>query len=249
MDPSLLIANCGLSERTVSRAAWEAWRERAAPIHSGGMQPQPQLRRNQVGACGSTSALSYTQPRRLARGRIVATLLGSNRVLPRVPHPTTHTLASALPLPQVHALEARGITSLFPIQKTVFEPAMAGHDLIARAKTGSGALGLGLVLQGCNHRAGAQGLQAHVGFKTVQWGTAVGYISSGCLRWLPSLCGPLLLPGLRPCTLPCGRDGGACHPSSWEAPGASALPVFTALTLGWVAVLLVQARRWRLPFL
>ncbi|PRW21064.1 glutamate--cysteine chloroplastic isoform A [Chlorella sorokiniana] len=38
----------------------------------------------------------------------------------------------------VNALEARGISALFPIQKTVFEPAMAGHDLIARAKTGSG---------------------------------------------------------------------------------------------------------------
>ncbi|KAL4420664.1 hypothetical protein ABPG75_010320 [Micractinium tetrahymenae] len=38
----------------------------------------------------------------------------------------------------VKALEERGITSLFPIQKTVFEPAMRGADLIARAKTGSG---------------------------------------------------------------------------------------------------------------
>lgn len=39
----------------------------------------------------------------------------------------------------VSALEARGITSLFPIQKVVFEPAMRGADLVARAKTGSGA--------------------------------------------------------------------------------------------------------------
>lgn len=38
----------------------------------------------------------------------------------------------------IRALEARGIASLFAIQKTVFEPAMAGSDLIARAKTGSG---------------------------------------------------------------------------------------------------------------
>jgi ATP-dependent RNA helicase DDX21 len=38
----------------------------------------------------------------------------------------------------VKALESRGILSLFPIQKTVFEPAMSGLDLIARAKTGSG---------------------------------------------------------------------------------------------------------------
>lgn len=35
-------------------------------------------------------------------------------------------------------LEKRGITALFPIQKHVFEPAMAGRDLIGRARTGSG---------------------------------------------------------------------------------------------------------------
>lgn len=35
-------------------------------------------------------------------------------------------------------MENRGITSLFPIQKHVFDPAMAGRDLIGRAKTGSG---------------------------------------------------------------------------------------------------------------
>ncbi|KAK9839323.1 hypothetical protein WJX81_008091 [Elliptochloris bilobata] len=38
----------------------------------------------------------------------------------------------------VKALEKRGITSLFPIQKHVFEPARAGKDLIGRARTGSG---------------------------------------------------------------------------------------------------------------
>lgn len=38
----------------------------------------------------------------------------------------------------VDALAARGIKSMFPIQKLVFEPAMAGSDLIVRAKTGSG---------------------------------------------------------------------------------------------------------------
>ena len=38
----------------------------------------------------------------------------------------------------VRALEKRGITSLFPIQKHVFEPARAGKDLIGRARTGSG---------------------------------------------------------------------------------------------------------------
>ena len=38
----------------------------------------------------------------------------------------------------VNALAEKGIKSLFPIQKMVFEPAFAGKDLIARAKTGSG---------------------------------------------------------------------------------------------------------------
>ena len=38
----------------------------------------------------------------------------------------------------VRALEKRGITALFPIQKHVFEPARAGKDLIGRARTGSG---------------------------------------------------------------------------------------------------------------
>lgn len=38
----------------------------------------------------------------------------------------------------VRALEQRGITALFPIQKHVFEPARAGKDLIGRARTGSG---------------------------------------------------------------------------------------------------------------
>lgn len=38
----------------------------------------------------------------------------------------------------VNTLEKRGILSLFPIQKHVFEPAMAGRDLIGRARTGSG---------------------------------------------------------------------------------------------------------------
>ena len=38
----------------------------------------------------------------------------------------------------VKALEARGITALFPIQKHVFEPARDGKDLIGRARTGSG---------------------------------------------------------------------------------------------------------------
>ena len=38
----------------------------------------------------------------------------------------------------ISALEKRGIKSLFPIQKHVFDPAMSGRDLIGRAKTGSG---------------------------------------------------------------------------------------------------------------
>jgi superfamily II DNA/RNA helicase len=38
----------------------------------------------------------------------------------------------------MQALEKKGIKSLFPIQKSVFDPAMAGSDLVARARTGSG---------------------------------------------------------------------------------------------------------------
>eukprot|EP00850_Spirogloea_muscicola_P020345 SM000213S06810 [mRNA] locus=s213:40998:47444:- [translate_table: standard] len=38
----------------------------------------------------------------------------------------------------VGALAARDITRLFPIQKAVLEPAMAGRDVIGRAKTGTG---------------------------------------------------------------------------------------------------------------
>ena len=38
----------------------------------------------------------------------------------------------------VAALKERGIDSLFPIQKAVFEPAMAGRDIIGVAETGSG---------------------------------------------------------------------------------------------------------------
>eukprot|EP00892_Ulva_mutabilis_P009859 jgi/Ulvmu1/7245/UM035_0032.1 len=38
----------------------------------------------------------------------------------------------------VQALEKKGIDTLFPIQKSVFDPAMAGTDLVARARTGSG---------------------------------------------------------------------------------------------------------------
>eukprot|EP00803_Ostreobium_quekettii_P002697 evm.model.scf_840.6 EVM.evm.TU.scf_840.6 scf_840:56436-62199(-) len=38
----------------------------------------------------------------------------------------------------IKALEKKGITALFPIQKHVFDPASQGRDLIVRAKTGSG---------------------------------------------------------------------------------------------------------------
>ncbi|XP_059276911.1 DEAD-box ATP-dependent RNA helicase 53, mitochondrial-like [Lycium ferocissimum] len=38
----------------------------------------------------------------------------------------------------VSALKQRGITSLFPIQKAVLEPAMQGSDMIGRARTGTG---------------------------------------------------------------------------------------------------------------
>lgn len=43
-----------------------------------------------------------------------------------------------LPGRLVESLEKRGITHLFPIQRAVFEPALEGRDLIARAKTGTG---------------------------------------------------------------------------------------------------------------
>lgn len=45
-----------------------------------------------------------------------------------------------LGLPQrlVEALEGRGITRLFPIQRAVLVPALEGRDIIARAKTGTG---------------------------------------------------------------------------------------------------------------
>ncbi|KAI4349842.1 hypothetical protein L6164_010391 [Bauhinia variegata] len=47
---------------------------------------------------------------------------------------------SNLSLPQrlVDALNKRGITHLFPIQRAVLVPALEGRDLIARAKTGTG---------------------------------------------------------------------------------------------------------------
>ncbi|ESR37176.1 DEAD-box ATP-dependent RNA helicase 3 [Citrus sinensis] len=43
-----------------------------------------------------------------------------------------------LPGRLAESLEKRGITHLFPIQRAVFEPALQGRDLIARAKTGTG---------------------------------------------------------------------------------------------------------------
>ncbi|KAI5083937.1 hypothetical protein GOP47_0000106 [Adiantum capillus-veneris] len=38
----------------------------------------------------------------------------------------------------INGLAKRGITSLFPIQRAVLEPTLKGHDIIARAKTGTG---------------------------------------------------------------------------------------------------------------
>lgn len=43
-----------------------------------------------------------------------------------------------LPHRLVEALEKRGITQLFPIQRAVLVPALEGRDIIARAKTGTG---------------------------------------------------------------------------------------------------------------
>jgi ATP-dependent RNA helicase DDX21 len=59
----------------------------------------------------------------------------------------------------VAALAARGILALFPVQKQVFEPAMAGRDLIARARTGSGktlAFALPVIEKIIAARAGAR---------------------------------------------------------------------------------------------
>ncbi|ESW17065.1 hypothetical protein PHAVU_007G207200 [Phaseolus vulgaris] len=56
-------------------------------------------------------------------------------------HVSDHELdISKLSLPSslVHALQKRGITSLFPIQRAVLLPALEGRDIIARAKTGTG---------------------------------------------------------------------------------------------------------------
>ncbi|XP_027935864.1 DEAD-box ATP-dependent RNA helicase 3, chloroplastic-like [Vigna unguiculata] len=56
-------------------------------------------------------------------------------------HVSDHELdISKLSLPSslVHALQKRGITSLFPIQRAVLVPALEGRDIIARAKTGTG---------------------------------------------------------------------------------------------------------------
>ncbi|XAR56199.1 RNA helicase [Bertholletia excelsa] len=59
---------------------------------------------------------------------------------------------SKLGLPQklVEILEGRGITHLFPIQRSVLLPALEGRDLIARAKTGTGktlAFGIPIIKQ------------------------------------------------------------------------------------------------------
>ncbi|KAK7356225.1 hypothetical protein VNO80_15493 [Phaseolus coccineus] len=62
-------------------------------------------------------------------------------------HDTTHVRVGdheldisklSLPSSLVHALQKRGITSLFPIQRAVLLPALEGRDIIARAKTGTG---------------------------------------------------------------------------------------------------------------
>jgi hypothetical protein len=64
----------------------------------------------------------------------------SRRPLPSRPAPLLRPQVSNLGLSDetVRALQARGITALFPIQRLVLQPAMEGRDLIGRAKTGSG---------------------------------------------------------------------------------------------------------------
>ena len=159
VDPSLLIANCGLSDKTV---------------REDGQAGGPQKRGAGEGSMGREQLL--------ARAHLACCLprLLTGRAACRPP-----------PAPfQVNALEARGITSLFPIQKTVFEPAMAGHDLIARAKTGSGAprrvlACVAACLAAPNHQLAAAGLQLlwsllHVQAQGVQRSTALLASTPGC---------------------------------------------------------------------
>lgn len=60
--------------------------------------------------------------------------LGANRIRPCALRDRSKMRRVAA----VQALQKKGIEALFPIQKSVFDPAMAGSDLVGRARTGSG---------------------------------------------------------------------------------------------------------------
>lgn len=112
------------------------------PSNKGSPGLEPAAARAQHGERGP--ATYGTLPQQPAQSR-PAGLLPLQRccLLACSPRPRSHPASNNAPPPththtQVKALEERGITALFPIQKTVFEPAMSGSDLIARAKTGSG---------------------------------------------------------------------------------------------------------------
>lgn len=131
VDPSLMLVNCGLSEKTVSTQVaarckgCTAWGAQLWEAHDGRRRPWLARAAQRVGWL-----LAAARPEAGTRQLLAPVLL--HRPFP--PTPAVPPFSDF----QVKALEERGITSLFPIQKTVFEPAMSGVDLIARAKTGSG---------------------------------------------------------------------------------------------------------------
>lgn len=74
-----------------------------------------------------------------SRSGSFASLFGGEEedvVLP--PEGSVAVSESGLSTEIVEALEAKGIAHLFPVQSAVLEPALAGRDILARARTGSG---------------------------------------------------------------------------------------------------------------
>lgn len=96
----------------------------------------------------------------------------------------------------VRALEERGIFSLFPIQKTVFEPAMRGADIIARAKTGSGECCAAAHPMVCNLQT--QGFACSVCLCLSQPSTqpCLPTASPWCMPRVGRICTPLYLASL-----------------------------------------------------
>ena len=130
VDPSLLIANCGLSEATVRGRGGCGGR-----VQYERLGLWLKLVRVGLVCCLMRCGAAWSEGCLAAEQSNAHLACKANNQA----KPACAALTLTDPTVQVRALEARGITSLFPIQKTVFEPAMAGHDLIARAKTGSGA--------------------------------------------------------------------------------------------------------------